>query len=69
MPTLLTHKSEPITIDMVRDDCKLVERREGNPADFKKAWSKMKRILKTMPPSNVDTVADVKKTRDSRGRL
>lgn len=69
MPALLTHKQERISIDMRRGDCKVIEHRDGNPDAFKKAWAKMCKINKTIPSASVDTLADLDKTRDSRGQL
>lgn len=69
MTALHTVKSRIYPMDMSRDECPVVFSNPGNPAGFKKAWAKMERILKGMPVSTVDVLKDLKKTRESRGRL
>ncbi len=68
MTTLRTTHSDTFSIDMLRDDCTVIERRAGDTAKLKKAFSKLHKILKGMPASTADTLKDVKKTRGSRGR-
>ena len=53
---------------MQRDDCKVIEHRRGDPVALKRGFSKLHRILKKMPAAKVDTLADLKKTRESRGK-
>lgn len=68
MKAVLSVKREPLHIDMLRDECRVIDRRGGDPAAVKKAFAKMRRILKKMPPSKTDTLADIRRTRESRGR-
>ncbi len=66
MKAAINPKTEPFRIDMLRDECRVIDRRGGDPAAVKKAFAKMHRILKKMPPTKVDTVAEVRRMRDSR---
>jgi len=67
MATPNTGKSESFSIDLLRDDCKVIARRGGSAADIKKAFTKMNRLLVKLPMST-NTLRDFKKTRESRGR-
>ena len=58
-----------LQIDMLRDDCKVIERRRGDPVALKKGFAKLRRILSKMPTPKANTLADIKKTRESRGRV
>ena len=69
MSALQTLKNQPFHIDMLRDQYVVIERRAGDSTAAKKAFAKLNRTLKTMPRSKVDTVADLRKTRESRGRV
>ena len=68
MKTALPVKNEPFRIDLLRDQFIVIDRRGGDPEALKKAHAKMRRILKNMPMGTVDTVAEVRKIRDSGGR-
>lgn len=68
MAALLPIKKETFHIDMLRDECRVIDRRGGDPAALKKAFAKMHRILKKMPPYKGDVVGEVRKIRDSGGR-
>lgn len=59
---------QPFTIDMLRDDVRVVESRGGSLSQIKKAFSKMHRITENMPLEK-NTLADVKRSRESRGML
>lgn len=63
MSDLHTHKKEIFSINMLRDQCVMVKRGGDDPEVMKKAFSKVRRIMKTLPPCNVDTVAEVRKHR------
>lgn len=69
MNTLAITEKAVFSIDMLRDDCKVIERRGAGIKDIKTALSKLHAVLKTMPPSSTDTIKDLTKTRESRGRL
>lgn len=58
----------PFHIDMLRDDVRVVERRSGDLKALKAGFAKLHRILDKMPASNVDTVADLAATRETRGK-
>jgi hypothetical protein len=49
MATLSTTAKERFFLDLRRDDCKIIERRGSAPADLKKAFGKLNRILAKMP--------------------
>jgi hypothetical protein len=67
MATLSTTEKERFFLDLKRDDCKIIERRGSAPADLKKAFGKLNRILAKMPLAE-NTALDLKKTRESRAR-
>lgn len=69
MPTVSLSEKAVFSIDMLRVDCKVVERRGAGMKDVKSALSKLHDVLKNMPTSSSDTLKDLKKTRESRGRL
>lgn len=69
MDISLTKDKVVTTINMQRDDCKVIEHRRGDPVALKKGFSKLHRILKMLPASRVDTLADLKRTRESRGKV
>jgi hypothetical protein len=60
------HKTT-FTIEMERDQVRVIDRRAGNLMDLRKGFAKLHVILKSMPMSK-DTAADFKKTRESRGK-
>ena len=47
----------------------MIERRAGDAAAAEKAFAKLNRTLKTMLRAKGDTLADLRKTRESRGRV
>ena len=57
----------PFTIDMLRDDVRVIETRGGSLKDIKSAFEKMHRILEKMPISKSDTAAELASSRESRG--
>ena len=69
MKSLLPAKSEPFHIELLRDQVRVIERRGGDPAAAKKAFTSLNRNFKTLPRGTGDTVRDLNKTRESRGRL
>lgn len=68
MTALQTLKKPEFHLDLLRDDCKVIERRGGSAADVKKAFAKLHKILDSMPRSS-RTAADVRKTRNNRGKV
>ena len=71
VPTMKTHlpvKSEPIRVELLRDQLVVVHPRGGDLPALKKALAKNRRHLKTMPSNIVDTVSEIRKIRDSGGR-
>lgn len=69
MKTRLPAKSEPVHIELLRDQVRVIERRGGDVAAAKKAFASLTRNFKTLPRGKVDTVRDLGKTRESRGRV
>lgn len=67
MRSVSAGKNELISIELSRDDCKVIESRAGDPEKLKKAFAKLRRILKGMPPSSIETLKDLENTRQSRG--
>ena len=68
MPALNPQKSQVAKIELMRDQCVVIDQRGGDPVALKRARAKMRRILKTMPMNAIDSVAEVRKIRDSGGR-
>jgi hypothetical protein len=68
MNTVASLNKETFSIEMLRDDFKVIERRGASPAVAKKAFAKLHGILRKMPENKANTLAELKKTRDSRGR-
>ena len=62
-------RREGFSIEMLRDECTVIERRPGDPAALKSGLVKLHRALKKMPPSTVATLDDLRRTRESRGRV
>lgn len=69
MDALLSKNKEQLTIEMLRDDCKVIQRRGEDVAAAKRGFARLHRILAKMPAHTSNTLLELKKTRDSRGRL
>ena len=69
MATLLPLKREPSSVDMLRDQSVVIDRRGGDPVALKKAFAKLRRTLKKMPPFEGDVLAELRETRERRGRV
>lgn len=59
----VTHKTT-FTVELLRDQVRVIDRRPGNLNKLRKGLSKLHGILDTMPLSK-DTASDFKKTRES----
>lgn len=68
MTVTLTSSKNRFHIDLLRDETVIISRRDNDPAAAKKAFMKLRRILKKMPMYEGDTIADLKRNRESRGR-
>jgi hypothetical protein len=67
MPALPVPHNTTFTIEMERDQVRLIDRRAGNLSELRKGFDKLHGILKNMPLSK-DTAADFQKTRENRGK-
>ena len=54
---------------MVRDQVRVIEQRPGDLGAAKKAFARLNRNLAHMPRGKGDTIADLNRTRASRGRV
>ncbi len=62
----VTHKTT-FTVELLRDQVRVIDRRPGNPNELRRGLSKLHGSLDTMPLSK-DTASDFKKTRENRGK-
>lgn len=67
MTALHTLKRETFSIELLRDEHKVIARHGGTPEEIKKAFAKVGR-LKAKLPLSAGTALDLQKTRESRGR-
>lgn len=58
---------QTIRIELMRDECPVIARFGGNPGELKKQIAKLNRILKTMPMAKIDPMAELKRSRNTRG--
>ena len=56
-------KKETVRIDLLGDQFTLIKRGADDPEALKEAFAKARKIMATLPPANVDTVAAVRKHR------
>ena len=69
MKSIVPVKPEPLHIDMARDQVRVIEQRPGDLGAAKKAFARLNRNLAHMPRGKGDTIADLNRTRASRGRV
>ena len=68
MTALTSTAKNSITVEMQRDDVRIIESRGANAATIRKSFAKLHSILDKMPVTKIDTLADVRKMRESRGK-
>lgn len=66
MTALHTLKKVPFSIDLLRDECPVIFRNPGDPAEFKKHFKAVRTMLRGKPLS-ADPAIELKKTRNKRG--
>ncbi len=67
MKSPLPIRSEPVRVDLLRDDVRIVERHGGDLAALRKALATSRRLRREIPFGAVDSVAEVRAIRDSGG--
>ena len=67
MSALNPLNKQTIRIELMRDECPVIARFGGNPGKLKKQIAKLNRILTTMPVSKIDPMAELKRSRNTRG--